>query len=555
MNKMSKNISIQRVKIDYVVAIYLAFFLFYQISLILKGGTTWDDLSLLETTPRIIEKYRLFFADRSNPFLSEFSSNFEFYGFLVLLPTYLFSNNLVILKIFNFIFNNIMSLGIRNEEEVEYILRHIFLNIYLVSALFLVYKIYSKISDDKYSFLFILVLTFMPFVNGHALFNLKDIPFMVQNLLASTFFLYYLKNIKNNTYREDIKLGIFFGLLLLIRLNGFAFIFICFSFFYLYVNKNFELIKKSLFSWLRIISTSITVLIVGTPSAWQKPRLWFEESINTQFNIYWDSYVLTNGNYSFAMDVNPFYLITWLNFKLPLIFHISVLLTLFFIVTETFNKSKRSTVTLIYSIYFIVIVIFGFIYLRPVVYDGIRQYLFLVPFFVFLFVETLKVINLKQNIKMIFLLMVFAYLGYTQWGLGPYKYTYFNELTDETNITVDCNVVGGCGDWQTDYWGYSGKELMKVLNNKEISGEIYFCNPDHVFTTYFDNNNLKIINNLSNKNKEFYLVYIHRPMLKNDICGLNKIDIKVDCENYIVEKTILRSEDVYLSYVDKCKSV
>ena len=27
--------------------------------------------------------------------------------------------------------------------------------------------------------------------------------------------------------------------------------------------------------------------------------------------------------------------------------------------------------------------------------------------------------------------MVFAYLGYTQWGLGPYKYTYFNELADE----------------------------------------------------------------------------------------------------------------------------
>tara|TARA_Y100000741_G_scaffold364467_1_gene355575 strand:+ start:14365 stop:16032 length:1668 start_codon:yes stop_codon:yes gene_type:complete len=555
MNYMSKNIVLQRVKIDYLVSIYLAMFLAYQVSLILKGGTTWDDLLLLETTPRIIEKYRLFFADRSNPFLSEFSSNFEFYGFLILLPTYLFSNNLVVLKIFHFLFNDFMSLGIRNEEEIEYILRHIFLNIYLVLALFLVYKIYSKISDDKYSFLFILVLTFIPLVNGHALFNLKDIPFMVQNLLASSFFLYYLKNIKNNSYREDIKLGIFFGLLLLVRLNGFAFIFICFSFFFLYVNKNLESIKQFIFSWFRIMFTSLIVLIIGTPSAWQKPRLWFEESINTQFNIYWDSYVLTNGNFSFAMDVNPFYLITWLNFKLPLIFHVSLFFTLFFIITEISNKSKRATTTLIYSAYFIAVVIAGFIYLRPVVYDGIRQYLFLVPFFVLLFVETLRVINLRQNVKIIFLLIIFTYLGYTQWGLGPYKYIYFNELADETNITLDCNEVGGCGDWQTDYWGYSGKELMKVLNYKEVSGEVYFCNPEHVFTTYFENNNLKIINNINSKNKEFYLVYIHRPMLKNDICGFNNLDIKVECENFIVEKTTLRSEDIFLSYVDKCKSV
>ena len=62
--------------------IYLFFFFINQVRLILQGGTTWDDLKLLEITPRIIEKFFLFFSDSSNPFLSEFISNFEFYGFI-----------------------------------------------------------------------------------------------------------------------------------------------------------------------------------------------------------------------------------------------------------------------------------------------------------------------------------------------------------------------------------------------------------------------------------------------------------------------------------------
>ena len=68
--------------------LYLSIYLLNQIRLILKGGTTWDDLALVVTTPKIINKFWLFFEDSSNPFLSEFSSNFEFYGYLVLVPAF-----------------------------------------------------------------------------------------------------------------------------------------------------------------------------------------------------------------------------------------------------------------------------------------------------------------------------------------------------------------------------------------------------------------------------------------------------------------------------------
>ena len=63
---------------------------------------------------------------------------------------------------------------------------------------------------------------------------------------------------------------------------------------------------------------------------------------------------------------------------------------------------------------------------------------------------------------------------------------------------------------------------------------------------------INIIDSLENYNGEFYLVYLHRPMLINDTCGFKKRGINVICEDFIVQKTKLRSVSINLSYIDKC---
>ena len=108
------------------VFIYLSIYLLNQIRLIVKGGTTWDDLALVETTPRIIHKFGLFLTDSKNPFLSEFVSNFEFYGYLVLIPTFLFSNNSFVISSFSYIFEDLLSINIINNKDFEYILKQLF---------------------------------------------------------------------------------------------------------------------------------------------------------------------------------------------------------------------------------------------------------------------------------------------------------------------------------------------------------------------------------------------------------------------------------------------
>ena len=58
----------------------------------------------------------------------------------------------------------------------------------------------------------------------------------------------------------------------------------------MYLNKDLLVIKKNVLNLISIFAVSLLVLFLGTPSAWQKPRLWIEKTIETQFNLYWDSY-------------------------------------------------------------------------------------------------------------------------------------------------------------------------------------------------------------------------------------------------------------------------
>ena len=56
-------------------------FLTHQIYFILKGGTTWDDLEILLTSERVLDKAYWNFVDRSNPFLGDYNFNLEYYGY------------------------------------------------------------------------------------------------------------------------------------------------------------------------------------------------------------------------------------------------------------------------------------------------------------------------------------------------------------------------------------------------------------------------------------------------------------------------------------------
>ena len=119
--------NIKKIQKEDVLLIFLmALFFYHQYYAIIFGGTIFDDSGHISTAKRIIDKSILFFQDPNNPFLSEFNAfNYEFYGYIVAIPVFIFSNNEYVLTIFENLLQNNPNVNISNLEEFSYIVRYI----------------------------------------------------------------------------------------------------------------------------------------------------------------------------------------------------------------------------------------------------------------------------------------------------------------------------------------------------------------------------------------------------------------------------------------------
>ena len=103
----------------------------------------------------------------------------------------------------------------------------------------------------------------------------------------------------------------------------------------------------------------------------------------------------------------------------------------------------------------------------------------------------------NQNFKIIFFASVLIYSIYTQTGLQQYKYIYVNELVNEKVISIDCidsYEFNGCGSWQTDYYGFSGKETIQIVENLQLDN-VYICVWGHSYSLFINGNDYWKINN------------------------------------------------------------
>lgn len=537
MNKIKLNLN------DTLAVVTLVFFTIHQIFYISKGGTTWDDFAIYYTTNRILSKAQLFFTDRSNPFLGDFDFNLEFYGYFV--PIIIFFLTELILKynFFQLFLTEVLNAEIYNKLDLIFVLRNVLISFYTVIVLTFIYRLLSKKTNKSFGLSFLIFLLLTPSFNGHAMFNIKDIPFLLHYFLAALlildFKIYEIKISKNSFFRL-IFYGLIFGLVVLVRFNGYAFLLmLSFYMFLTKFKKNIENFKFVLFNWSFIYLVSFIFLILFSPSAWGKPTTWLKGLYETQFNIDWLGSTLTNGTYIKATEMESSYLVSWFLHKLPLNLLIGFILFILIFIFNKFNFSNISN----FSLYFIILVFFTFSIFRPIAYDGIRQFLFLIPFFVILFIEVLNYLKkyLSFNIYLIIFLISVGYLIYTQKSLGEYKYVYFNEIVNEEEVSINCNLIGGCGKWETDYWGYSIKSLSKDFLEIE---NIQFCEPSHIFNIY---SKQKLVNL---ETKQVYIASLNRK-LDYSLCP-SFVYRLTDCAIYSKEVAYLRGHEVNLSFIYKC---
>ena len=80
---------------------------------------------------------------------------------------------------------------------------------------------------------------------------------------------------------------------------------------------------------------------------------------------------------------------------------------------------------------------------------------------------------------------------------------YLNEFVTEDQITFECNNVDGCGDWLTDYWGFSAKNLADNINKNKFQ-DVYICKPFSIWDPYLDESLNPIFNDPSKIKKRLF---------------------------------------------------
>jgi hypothetical protein len=300
------------------------------------------------------------------------------------------------------------------------------------------------------------MLFLSPYVLGHIPANPKDIPF-AWAYLGSLYFIHFF-GIKKYDFRiKTLVLGIVFGITISLRAVGLTLLVISFVYDLIYQKKTFfQTITDSLF----ITITSFLIWIIAMP--WLGSNF-YANFINAVFNATayseWKGTLFYLGNFITKYEIPWHYLFVLLLVKVTLPVLIFFFLGSYVFIKQLVKKVKPGSMEalLFGAIYFNLLI---YLVTKPVVYNGIRHFLYLVVLVVlFSTIYLVKLLDLNKGRRAVSAL-VGLYLVFTAYRmviLHPYEYVYFNELT--------LGLRGAQYSFQMDYWGASYKEASEYAIN------------------------------------------------------------------------------------------
>jgi len=359
--------------------------------------------------------------------------------------------------------------------------RHFINALFGLLAIFYTYKLAAHLSGPSAGFFSALFLTFTPGFYGHIFNNSKDVPFAA--LFAAALYCIFrsYKELPRVSIRLTAELAIVIGLVLGIRIGGiilFGYLTIFWLCWLISRRVKEKLGGHELLTMAGTIGRSLIVIITA---AWAIMLVWwpwaqiaplkhpyFAMTKTAHFD--WPVTVLFNGRFVPASALPWTCLPTWLVITLPEFYYIALALGFYLAYKSLCSPGKEihpsgwSTKIglLVFASCFPILAV---LILHSTMYDGMRQFLFILPSLAALagvffagFLKSGVHVLLKTAIGIPVLLSVsFTIVDMIQ--LHPYEYVYFNRL-------FAGGMESAAKRFETDYWGSSYKEGVEwVINN------------------------------------------------------------------------------------------
>ena len=346
-----------------------------------------------------------------------------------------------------------------------------------------VWRLTARIGGERAGFWALLFLATLPRYYGHMFFNPKDIPLAGTYALGVWALVALFSQLPKVSWKAVCWIGLAAGLAMSTRIAGFLILCYFGLFVGLYLvhsytrgKKTMQGLVKDLCSWaLRGAVAGVlgmAVLVVFWPTLHHNPFEGATASVATVQSYGWDGMVLMDGHFWQAQDLPFYYIPYWLLFTLPE--HVILLVGLGFVLGAlqliVFIRGKHegepsallARGVLVFSACFPLAYLF---WKDPVLYDGMRHFLFALPPLVCVAALSLEWLIRKAESSGQKLLQYGLPVGagmavlvvlMEMVSLHPYQYVYFNQIS------------GGLPEAymrdETDYWGLSHKEAGEWLN-------------------------------------------------------------------------------------------
>ena len=356
-------------------------------------------------------------------------------------------------------------------------IKHLTNFIFAAFSIFGLYKFIIIFTKNELLALISCLLTILnPFFFGHMGINPKDTIIFFSLIWFLYFFYKYIS--KKKDFKNLILFSFFIGFGCGIRISFLAIIFpiILFGVYY-YINK----FKLNFVNFLKFKMPDITIciIIISFLTFFTWPHMHqgkFDILVNILKNsISWPGGArlgLINGIFYETSNTPKTYFLSFLLFKMPiyqsLLFFISI--PIIFLKRNFFKQQiNEFSKFLFLNLFIILFVVFLAILLNVKIYDGIRLFLFLIPFFcsICAFSVIYYFYNFKKNYLNLTFLGLFIFILILSLNrffmLTPYQYSYLNYNFINLSMAAD--------KFENDYWNTSWKELIKDLPD-EIDGKV-----------------------------------------------------------------------------------